>query len=585
MSFSTRLAWSAVAGLILGGALVAPATAVTAPGASAAASDSTSELERQRVDSVPTPELSWYTCAVKVQCATVRLPLDYDEPDGATVEIAVVRVKARKPAVRVGTLFVNPGGPGGSGTEMAATAPRFLGDDVLDRFDVVGFDPRGVGSSDNLTCFPSTRDQTLALQRMNVFFPYGATEETGYVTSAAAIGRACSTTGADLAGAMSTAEAARDMDVLRRAVGDRKLTYLGFSYGTALGQYYANMFPDRVRALALDGVINPLSWVGSPATQGQVQDDRLRSADGAYRALQKLLVRCDRVGGKRCSFAAGDPRKHFDAIARKLRAAPLVLDADETENPVRLTYAMFVGLTLGGLYGPDAGDFVTEFAREVEILQTTPARSTGLRAAVRQSLLGKVTAARDFAYDSSIEAFAGVMCTDGLHPAGAGSWPALTAAADRRAPYFGRAWGWNSAPCASDTWTVRDEDAYLGPFDRRTSAPVLFVGNYWDPATNYREAVSAAKLLPGSRLLTSDNWGHTAYGTSTCVTAAMDAYLLRGKLPAAGTTCRSPLQPFTGGSGQLNGLAGPDGSASGEPKQLPPVAGSYPGSIVTGPRR
>jgi len=567
MPLRPRLIGAVTAALVTAALFVAPGSAV-------AAGDATSELERQRVDSVPAPALAWFTCYGKAQCATAQLPLDYDEPDGPTVGVAVVRVKARKPASRIGTLFVNPGGPGGSGTEMAAMASLFLGDALLDRFDVVGFDPRGVGASDKVACFPSTRDQSVALARMNLFFPYGAKEEAGYIKSAQAIGRGCSSTGGELAGAMSTAEAARDMDVLRRALGDAKLTYLGFSYGTALGQYYANMFPDRVRALALDGVIDPVSWTGTAATGTKLQDDRLRSADGAYRALVKLLERCDRVGGKRCVFAAGDPVKHYAAIARKLRAKPLVLGKDPTLGTIRLTYADFVGMTLSALYSPYAGDSVTMMAADVAAMQ----EGTGSPKLSREALLQRITQlrapGRDFPYDNSLEAFAGVMCTDGLHPGDAARWPALTAAADKRAPYFGRAWGWSSAPCASDTWTVRDEDAYMGPFNRRTSAPVLFVGNYWDPATNYREAVSSAKLLPGSRLLTSDNWGHTAYGTSACVNRAVEAYLLRGALPAAGTLCRSALQPFGGGFGGKM-------SAGVSDKQLPPVSGP----IGAGPRR
>ncbi|MGA5298436.1 alpha/beta hydrolase [Nucisporomicrobium flavum] len=574
MSLSSRVTGAVTAALMVAASLVMPTAGHAA--------DPTGELEAQRVDSVPAPELAWFTCYGIAQCATAQLPLDYDDPQGASVRIAVVRVKARKPASRIGSLFVNPGGPGGSGTEMALAASGFLSDSVLDRFDVVGFDPRGVGSSDALKCFPSTRDQSVALARMAMFFPYGAKEESGYIRGAQALGRACSDTGGELASAMSTAEAARDMDVLRRALGDAKLTYLGFSYGTALGQYYANMFPDRVRALALDGVINPVSWVGTEATGGRLQDDRLRSADGAYRALTKLLERCDRVGTKRCELAKGDPAKRFAAVARKLRADPLVLGKDPVAGTVRLTYALFIGLTLSALYTPVAGDLVTQMTAEVETMQAGSAGKARLRAAARAALLDRVTQlrtpARDFPYDNSLEAFAGVMCTDGRHPADAAAWPALTAAADRRAPYFGRAWGWGSAPCAGDTWTAQDEDAYVGPFNRRTSAPVLFVGNYWDPATNYREAVSASKLLPGSRLLTSDNWGHTAYGTSTCVTRAVDAYLLRVALPRAGTVCRSPLQPFTGSPGMMFSR---QASATEAGKQLPPVTAP----VGAGPRR
>jgi len=578
MSLTARLLSVGLAGSLLAGVVVAPAGSAVAT----AAGDVTSQQEAERVDRVPTPELKWYACYGRAQCATVRLPLDYDEPDGESVEIALLRVKARKQASRIGSLFVNPGGPGGSGTDMAAMASGFLSDSVLDRFDVVGFDPRGMGASDNVKCFSSTREQVAAQKQLNKFFPYGAVEEAAYAKTARAIGRACSTTGAALAGAMSTAEAARDLDVLRRAVGDAKLTYLGFSYGTVLGQYYANMFPDRVRALALDGVVNPKSWTGGPANQGSLQDDRLRSADAAYRALRELLIRCNRAGAKRCAFAGGDPQRHFAAIARALRVKPLVLGRFDGRT-ARLTYADFIGLTLTGLYSADAGDFVTSLAAMVETLLAAPAGKTAKQRSVavaqlRAHLSRVRTPARDFLYDNSVEAYSGVICTDADHPQATTLWPALTVAEDARAPYFGRAWGWGTVFCAGDTWTVRDEDAYRGPFSRHTSAPVLFVGNTWDPATSYRQAMSAAKLLPGSRLLSSDNWGHTAYGTSTCVTTAVDRYLLRGTLPAAGTVCHSPIQPFTGRSPDLLMAGATAQSAPADAKQLPPVAGPYAGS-------
>lgn len=577
MSFLVRLLGAGLAGSLLAGAAAVPASAVS-PAVTAAAAAVTSQREAERVDRVPTPKLRWYACRGGAQCATVRLPLDYDEPDGATVELALLRVKARKQSQRIGSLFVNPGGPGGSGTDLAAMAPAFLGDSVLDRFDVVGFDPRGIGASDNLKCFPSTREQVATVQQMSMFFPYGAAQEAAYTKAAGALGEACSSTGAGLAGAMSTAEVARDMDVLRRAVGDPKLTYLGFSYGTLLGQYYANMFPDRVRALALDGVIDPRSWTGTAANRGSLQDNRLRSADGAYRALRALLIRCDRAGKKRCAFAAGDPQRRFAAIARALRAKPLVLGDPADDQALRLTYADFIGLTLMGLYSADAGDSVTSLAATVRTLLVAPTGGTAkqrsrARTALRAHLSRVRTMARDFAYDNTLEAFSGVICTDGDHPRNTASWPALTAAEDKRAPYFGRAWGWGTVSCAGETWTVRDEDAYRGPFNRRTGAPVLFVGNHWDPATNYRQAVSAAKLLPGSRLLSSDNWGHTAYGTSACVNAAVDRYLLRGTLPRAGTVCHSPIQPFTGAKATAQ-------AAPGDVKQLPPVAGPYAGSAL-----
>lgn len=148
-------------------------------------------------------------------------------------------------------------------------------------------------------------------------------------------------------------------------------------------------------------------------------------------------------------------------------------------------------------------------------------------------------------YNNSAEASETVICTDTTNPADAADWPRLAAAADRRTPYFGSLWVWETAGCAQRTWTAHDPDAYQGPFTRRTSAPVLIVGNFWDPATPYEGAVTVAHLLPNSRLLSSDNWGHTATTHSTCVGSAVKHYLDTGQPPAEGTVCHNdqPFQP------------------------------------------
>jgi pimeloyl-ACP methyl ester carboxylesterase len=552
--------------------------------------------EARRVDRVPTPKLDWYPCGGN-DCTTVRLPLDYDQPTGPTTELAVLRVRATDPKKKIGTLFLNPGGPGGSSTDIASQASFFLSKSVLERFDVVGVDPRGIGASDHVQCFPTVRAQALALVGLgSSSFPYTAKEESAYVGSSRAIGRACSSTGRPLAGAMSTAEVARDMDVMRRAVGDKKLTYLGFSYGTALGQYYANMFPGRVRSIVVDGVINPVNWVGSPATQGTSQDDRIRSADGSYRALHEVLVRCAKAGKVKCPFAAkGDPVANFELLTKRLKAKPVELD-DGNGGTFRLTYADLIGNVLFSLYIPFFVEGIPSVADELLTATEPPApgnaarRATAAKAAAKRLASWKAAArtarpSRDFPYDNGVDAFTGVTCTDGLHPKDAGLWPALGAQADRRAPYFGRAWDWGSAPCARKTWTVRDEDAYTGPFNRRTSSPVLFVGNFWDPATNYQEAVSSSKLLPGSRLLSSDSWGHTAYGTSACVTSAVDAYLLAGTLPKVGTLCKGDIQPFETsppGARTRRSATSDQRRPAGTAAELPPVA--IPAPVARGLR-
>ncbi|SCL60336.1 alpha/beta hydrolase [Micromonospora peucetia] len=585
------LAAAGIAGVLLAGAAVTPATAAPSPagGDRPVTSDRTSPQEARRVDRVPTPDLDWYACYDYAECATVRLPQDYDKPNGPTTEVAVLRVKARDQQRRIGSLFINPGGPGGSGTSVALAAPYFISDEVLDRFDIVGVDPRGVGASQQVRCFPSVKEQTRAYAGLNVAFPWTKAEEKAYVASSKAVGKGCSSTGKPLTGAMSTAEVARDMDVLRRAVGDRKLTYLGFSYGSVLGQYYANMFPDRVRALAIDGVLNPNDWVGQGRARNLPQEDRMRSGQGAYQALREILVRCDRAGAQACPLAEGDPVASFELVAKRLRAKPVVIE-DPEFGTVTITYADFIGANLSALYGPEGYAEVVDLTAALLVL-TDPASSPAARRpasvhVTRQAAEVREQARRyDFPYDNGLETFLGVDCTDGYHPKDAGSFPALAAKADKRDPYFGRLWTWLTSPCARKTWTVRDEDAYTGPFNRRTSAPVLVVGNYWDPATNYRGAVSSARLLPNSRLLSSDSWGHTAYGTSACATGAIDAYLLRGALPANGRVCVGDVQPFVAlpeaaasrrAETSKGALAAQGAPGRGEPKRLPPVVAPLP---------
>jgi pimeloyl-ACP methyl ester carboxylesterase len=541
MPLTSRLLTAGVAGLVLAGALVVPAAAATASrpptvtAATAASAAKTSATEARRVGRVATPKLHWYGCYGWAQCATAKVPLDYDRPWGRQTTVALLRVRAKDQKHKIGSLFVNPGGPGGSATTFALLAPLFLSEALLNRFDVVGMDPRGIGFSDEVECFGSAGAQATVLKGMEPFFPVGKKQEKAYITAAKKLGKGCATTGRRLASSMSTAEVARDMDVMRRAVGDTKLNYLGFSYGSVLGEYYATMFPDRFRTLAVDGTINPRAWAGTAKTGDVIQDERLRSADGASRALTEILKRCEKAGIARCAFAGHDVPQKFRTIAERLRRKPFKLEG------LTITYADFIGLVLGSLYSPTGSDDIAAISAALWTLTSPGTASAKASAAAAYTARRK----RGFPYDNSLDAYASVMCTDGLHPATASSWPKAAAKADRRAPYFGRAWAWASVQCAGDTWKVHDEDAYRGPFTKRTRNTVLVVGSYWDPATNYAGAVKTAKLMPNSRLLSSNNWGHTAYGTSSCADKYIDQYLLYRDLPAKGAVCVGDDQPFT----------------------------------------
>jgi pimeloyl-ACP methyl ester carboxylesterase len=561
---------AALAALAVAIGLVAAGTttATAAPAAPSATSDTTSAEERARVDSVDA-DIDWFDCTNVVgprfDCGTVDLPLDYDEPEGATTSVALLRYRTADPSRKVGTLFINPGGPGGSGVDIASAAPYLFPADILNRFDIVGFDPRGTNFSDNVKCWENIGEQTNALLPiLTIPFPRGAVQTADYVRASTAFGRACSTTGRPLSASMSTADVARDMDVLRRTLGDSKLTYVGFSYGTYLGNVYANLFPDRVRAVVLDGVLDPIAWQGTPATANVPQTQRLKSGDGALKALQKVLAICDQKGRDYCWTARiGDPATVFAQLSNKLKKSPIVIE-EGGEVLATLDYPLFISFLLSDLYSADGWQYVDwdidmfwtlakdpSAAKSPEVaaaFKRFKARHDAVRAQEQAADERAAQIAKapgfDYPYYNSPEAFQSVLCSDGLNPRYASNWPAAAAKAAKTGSGFGPMWTWASAPCASSTWSVTAEDSYRGEFTHTTSAPVLVVGNYWDPATNYAGAVKAASLLPNSTLISSNSWGHTAYGTSNCVTKAVNTYLITGKAPTSTLKCTGDSQPF-----------------------------------------
>ncbi|MGC1209191.1 MAG: alpha/beta hydrolase [Ornithinimicrobium sp.] len=550
-----------------------PTSASTATAAVSAKADTTSKKEAKRVDNVRTPKPDTFDCTdvfgFKSECGTVKLPLDYDKPTGAKTEVAYLRIPAKDQKNKTGTLFLNPGGPSGSGIDIASAAPFFLSPAVLKKFDIVGVDPRGVNFSDNVQCFKNIGEAASMTTGLNVAFPANVKQELAYKKSSKNVGLACSSNGKPLSAHMSTANVARDMDVMRRMFGDKQLSYLGFSYGSYLGTVYANLFPDRVRAVAIDGVLDPVAWAGTPATQRIPEGIRTRSGEGAQKATDEILRKCKKAGPSKCLFATkGDPQRNYAKIVKELKKNPLIfVDPDTGEEFTDLDYPTLIGYLLDDLYypfapdivdsdltffyevlfeefedGSDAAELHDEMARafiaEYKDREKSATAETTRKAAQAKSL------GFGFPYPNGLDAYYSVSCTDSLDPFYTGDWSTFAARADSTAPGFGPLWTWQGAPCAEKYWTVEDGDAYRGRFTAKTANPVLVVGNYWDPATNYDGAVAAASLSTNSRLLSSDNFGHTAYGTSSCVTRAMDTYLLTSKVPRAGTVCRSEYPVF-----------------------------------------
>jgi pimeloyl-ACP methyl ester carboxylesterase len=496
----------------------------------------------------PVSKVSWPPCYQPIsaelggpayQCATVGVPLDYDRPEGPAVQLAVVRIPARDPARRIGSIFLNPGGPGGSGVDFALffgpSAELFWGAEVRDRFDLVGFDPRGVGRSTALRCFGNLRQSTAAFAPFA--FPLTPDEEAVVASGDRLLADQCAQRGNKIADHMSTANVARDLDRLRAAVGDAGLNFVGLSYGSYLGTTYANMFPDRIRAVVVDGVLDPVAWAN---VEGAVPfSTRLRSDAGAQATLEEFFRLCD-AAGPDCAFGPGSAAR-FDALAAQLRAAPVLITDPVTGEQFQLGYQDLISVTLGSLYDAFSFPSLAELLAALEIGASGNASTAFRQLAATNGLIAKRGFPR---YPNFVEAFPGVACEDGNNPSDYAVWSQQGAQADAMFGYFGRIWTWASSPCAQ--WPLRDAGRYVGPFNHNTANPVLVIGNLYDPATRYQGAVTVHNLLANSALLTVDVAGHTSLGVSVCAGALTGTYLLD---PAAardidGTTCPREFDPF-----------------------------------------
>jgi pimeloyl-ACP methyl ester carboxylesterase len=493
-----------------------------------------------QVAAVSAPPLAWKPCKEKpkYQCTTVRVPLDYDSPKGASISLSGARLPAKDQAHRLGSLFLLPGGPGGSGMEiiLGGQADAIYTPAVRDRFDIVSFDPRGIAGSTGVRCFGT--NQAAAASRPSFEFPYTPAQERQWYAADRVLSRACVQRAGAIIDHMSTANVARDLDVLRRAVGDRQLTYGGYSYGSFVGQTYANLFPGNVRAGIIDGVVDPIAWSTGRGDEARTRTVwlRLGSAEGMSETFGQFLKLC-KQGGKRCAFSAGDPSKRFAALAaRLLRSGPITLPPAKLKGEkVQVTYQSLVQTVFGQMYQPASWPLL---ARLLDGLAT----GNLTRAADALADLAPAVPAPT-GYQQNLEGTAAVSCSDTDNPATPGAWAKAAREADRRTPYFGRAWGWLGSECA--TWPGQDADRYTGPFDTLTAHPLLVVSNRYEPATPYAGAVSVSKILPGSRLLTVNGWGHVAAVTgSECADRHAAAYLLTGVLPPAGTVCPPDEVPF-----------------------------------------
>jgi pimeloyl-ACP methyl ester carboxylesterase len=454
-----------------------------------------------------------------LQCATYQVPLDYRDPRAGTATIALDRLPATGPD-RVGSLFVNPGGPGGSGVDfVAAAGASTIFQALRKHFDLIGFDPRGTNrSTPDIACEPPARTGR-RLDRAVGRPVVGSTAVRRAMRIGADYARSCREASGDLVDLTGTEYAARDLDLLRAAVGDPRLSYLGFSYGTYLGTVYADLYPTRVRALTLDGSVDPR----------QYGDDFLGllklNLRASERSVDAFLAWCS-ARPRACSFGEGDAEAAVDELIRRLDDEPLVEGRGQRR-------AVTNGYTVAELLYLETGRGRSAWKETGATLADIGA---GRPVITNSDLIGPGAAT-----NIAIE------CTDsagGVTPAEFEKYALRTT---RVAPRLGPALilgppiydGANGATCSR--WPASDPPSdWRGDFHAQGAAPVLVVGAQGDPSTPYPGAVALAGLLDSGRLLTEKSGPsstHTSYFDNACIRRKVDRYLVSLALPASGSTC------------------------------------------------
>ncbi|MCT4355412.1 alpha/beta hydrolase [Streptomyces sp. Je 1-79] len=513
-SVRTRAAALAVTGLLVAGCSNSGAPSDT-PGSIGRTPPPTADAKPSEDVALPAsltgqrPE--WKRCAAPEsgerpgadwRCAEVRVPLDHARPDGETIPVALIRKEARDKDRRIGSLLFNFGGPGASGVDILPRAAQEYGD-LNRRYDLVGFDPRGVARSAGVVC-RDDKELAAAEARTDVT-PDTAAEEAAYVADGASFGAGCARRSGTVIRHTTTSHTARDLDLIRHVLGDEKLNYFGISYGTQLGAAYAHQFPSRVGRTVLDAVVDPTAdGTGHARNQTigfqRALDNYLRSTGESPAAGTARIVRLlERLDGR--PLRVGD-RKLTDGLA----TTGIAITLYSQSNWPLLTSA---------LAKAESGDG-SELLRLADWYNDRDENGH---------------------YGTQSHSQRAISCADSSERPTPAQAKALLPEFRGLSPVFGAFLAWDTAGwCAQ--WPVKGERV-----DPDVSAPgagpVLVVGTTGDPATPYEGAERMAKELGAGVgvLVSNEGEGHGAYGTSSCVTRTVDAYLLDGKVPPYGKRC------------------------------------------------
>ena len=458
-----------------------------------------------------TQDLDWAGCGPD-QCAKLTVPIDYSNPDGATLKLVVLKVAAKSPSKRIGSLVVNPGGPGASGIDYARAADFIVTEPVRAAYDIVGFDPRGVGRSSPIKCLDD--------RELDTFLGFDPTpddkaEEQQFADSAKAFADKCKAKGGPLLAHVSTIDAARDMDVLRAALGEARLDFLGKSYGTFLGATYADLFPAKVGKFVLDGAVDPnLTW--TQANEGQ--------AVGFETATRAYVKDCVDNGNCPLGESLESGMQKLRDFLKALDARPLPLDDPYVKE---LTEGWASAGIAGAMYDTGLWSQLTDALRDA-FAGTADPLMTLANGYARRTDAGTYKV-------NLMQVIYAVNCLDRPGSKDLAHYESDARLLSAEAPTWGPFLAWGSIPCGF--WPVPANNVPK-KIAASGSGPIVVVGTTRDPATPYKWAQALAAQLENGHLISYDGDGHTAYTRSnSCVDDAVDAYLLEGTVPPAGLRC------------------------------------------------
>lgn len=502
------IAGLAAASVVLSGCLYSMIPEETAPPPSA-----TNAPDTEGVSAALLPfygqTLSWTSCGSGFDCTDVTTPLDWENPGAGAISLAVVRHQAE--GTSMGSLLTNPGGPGASGVDLVLNyLGGAVGASLIESYDVIGFDPRGVGDSTAVTCY-GTAEMDNYLYEIPVA-PRGTAEWEAEVTEKSrGFAAACEANSGGILPFITTVNAARDMDLIRAVLGDRQLNYIGYSYGTFLGATYASLYPEKAGRLVLDGAIDPaVSGYEAGATQ----------AIGFESALRAYMQDCPDSGGCPFTGTVDDAMADLGALLASADARPM----RNGDGRLMGADALMTGI-VAALYSQGSWSYLTQALDRA--LQGDPSIAFQLADFYNSREGGRYTG-------NSTEAFTAYNCMDypvDNDPAAEAAMRARMAAeASTIAPYW-------DGPSTCEVWPYPPTGT-RGAITAEGSGPILVIGTTNDPATPYDWSVSLADQLQEGVLITRVGEGHTGYGQGNlCVDDAVESFFLEGVVPRNGLRC------------------------------------------------